>query len=78
MDTFFLTWWNSFASSILEILPDSPTIDNGALAAFAEYAGYINYFIPVGKYLSFLSALLVAVSVYYGSMVILRWLKLKQ
>lgn len=74
MDT-FLQAWNSFAGQVLALLPTSPTLDNDALAAFAEYVGYINYFIPVGAFLTFLSAVLTAVGVYYLVMIILRWLK---
>lgn len=71
----FLQAWQSFAGKILSMLPQSPTIDNAALETFAQYAAYINYFIPVGAYLTFLSGLLVVVAVYYVVMVILRWLK---
>lgn len=78
MDTFFITWWNSFSGSILEMLPDSPTIDSEAMAAFADIAGYLNYFIPVGRYVTFLSVFLTAVSGYYGAMVIMRWMRLIQ
>lgn len=72
----FLQAWQSFAGKILSILPQSPTIDNAALETFAQYAGYVNYFIPVGAYLTFFAGLLAAVAVYYAAMVILRWLKL--
>lgn len=72
----FLQAWQSFAGKILSMLPQSPTIDNAALETFAQYAGYVNYFIPVGAYLTFLAGLLAAVAVYYVAMVILRWLKL--
>lgn len=75
MDT-FMQFWHSFSSVILEILPDSPTIDSDVLASLAEYAGYINYWVPVGPYLTFFSALLSCVAVYYLAVVILRCLKL--
>lgn len=72
----FLQAWQSFAGKVLSMLPQSPTIDNAALETFTQYAGYVNYFIPVGAYLTFLAGLLAAVAVYYVAMVILRWLKL--
>lgn len=72
----FSQFWNSFAGTIVNLLPTSPTVDNVALETLATYSGYINYFIPVGQYLTFLSALLVAVAAYYAVMVILRWIKL--
>lgn len=72
----FLNAWDSFANGILSALPDSPTIDNAALEALSRYAGYINYFLPVGAYMTFLLALLGAVGSYYAVVVILRWLKL--
>ena len=67
--------WQSFAGKVLELLPASPTIDNEALQVIAQYAGYINYFFPVGKFLVFVSATLVIVGVYYLAMVILRILR---
>lgn len=75
-DMDFQQFWNSFAGTITSLLPASPTIDNAALEVLATYSGYINYFVPVGAYLTFLSALLVAVAAYYAAMVILRWTKL--
>lgn len=67
--------WQSFAGRILELLPQSPTVDSEALAVLARYAGYINYFFPVGKFLAFVSAVLTAVAIYYLAMVILRFIK---
>lgn len=72
----FSQFWSSFAGKVVDLLPTSPTIDSAALQTLATYSGYINYFIPVGQYLTFLSALLVAVAAYYAVMVILRWIKL--
>ena len=60
----FLGAWQSFSGRILELLPQSPTVDSDALQTIARYAGYINYFFPVGKFLAFVSAVLVVVGVY--------------
>lgn len=76
MTDWFLRSWQTFAGQLIEILPASPTIDSDVLAVVAEYAGYINYFVPVGKYLTFLSALLIAVMGYYAIRPILRLMKL--
>lgn len=67
--------WDSFAGKLAEILPRSPTIDSEALQTLAQYASYINYFFPVGKFLAFVAAVLACVAAYYAVMVILRWVK---
>lgn len=71
----FLQFWKSFAGSILSRLPQSPTVDSEALEIIAQYAGYINYIFPVGKFLAYVSALLVAAGVYYLCMIVLRMIK---
>ena len=76
MDDFFSNAWQSFAGKIVELLPRSPTIDSEALEILTRYAGYINYFFPVGKFLAFVSATLVVVGGYYLYMAILRMIKL--
>lgn len=75
MDGFFSSAWESFAGKVLEILPQSPTVDSEALEVVARYAGYVNYFFPVGKFLAFVSATLVAVAIYYAAMVVLRMIR---
>lgn len=74
MDSFFSAF-QTFAGQILGLLPQSPTVDSAALETLSTYAGYINYFIPVGQYLTFLSALLVCLAVFYVAQILLRWLK---
>lgn len=75
MDVDFASMWASVVGVLVDLLPRSPTIDSDAMAALAQYAGYINYFFPVGDFLRFSSALLVAAGVYYAVMVILRLVK---
>lgn len=75
IDTFQKAW-ESFSGTILGMLPTSPTVDSDALAALSSFTGYINYFIPVGPFLTFAGALLSVVAGYYLTMAILRWLKL--
>lgn len=72
----FMRFWTSFAGSLLELLPPSPTVNNAALEAFRTYVGYINYFVPIGPYLMFLSGLLGALAGYNAVLPILRNLKL--
>ena len=72
----FTQFWASFAGILVELLPKSPTVDNAALNTFQTYVGYINYFIPIGPYLSFLSALLGGLALYNAVLPILRNLKL--
>lgn len=71
----FQSFWNSFAGLIVGFLPRSPVPDSSALEALRTYAGYINYFIPVGAYLTFLSGLLACVVLYYAVVPILRNMK---
>lgn len=71
----FLSAFQQFAGQILTLLPKSPTVDNEALQTLATYAGYINYFIPVGAYLTFLAGCLACLAVYYAAQIILRWVK---
>lgn len=68
--------WQSFAGRVLELLPQSPTVDSEALEIIARYASYINYVFPVGKFLAFVSLVLAAVAVYYLAMIVLRMLRL--
>lgn len=71
----FMSAFAEFAEGILELLPTSPTIDNEALETLRLFSGYINYFIPVGPYMTFLGGVLVCLAIYYGARVLLRWLK---
>ena len=72
----FAQFWQSFAGKIVELLPASPTLDSDALETIAQYAGYVNYLFPVGKFLAFVAASLVAVAAYYVVMVVLRMIRL--
>lgn len=67
--------WADLGANIIGLLPTSPTIDSEALQALSKYAAYVNYYIPIGPFLTYFSALLAAVAVYYVVSVILRWLK---
>lgn len=71
----FMPAFAEFAEQIIDLLPTSPTVDSEALEALRTYAGYINYFVPVGAYMTFLGATLVCLAIYYGARVLLNWLK---
>lgn len=72
----FLRFWRSFAADIISKLPQSPTIDSEALEVVRTYAGFINYVFPVGKFLAYVSAILVCAAVFYLYKVIMRQMRL--
>lgn len=55
-------------AGLLDLLPDSP-FRGVELNSLGQYAGWVNYFIPVGRILGLLVVWLGAVSVWY----FLRW-----
>lgn len=69
----FFVW---VTDGVSNVLPLSPTVDAAWLEVLRSYAGYVNYFIPVGAILTFLSAVLVCVGVYYVAMIVLRWARI--
>lgn len=72
---FFNQFWNSFSSVLADIFPQSPVLGSDFLTVIREYAGYINYFVPVGAFLTFVSVVLAALAVYYAVLPILRLIK---
>lgn len=67
---------SSLWEQIYDILPKSPIVYLSANPTVSKYLGYINWFIPIYSMISFLEGWLVAVGVYYGVQLILRWAKL--
>lgn len=65
---------NSILSWICYVLPDSP-FKMLEMTPIKDYLGYINYFVPIDFMLSTLSAWGVAILVYYGYQIIMRWIK---
>ncbi len=63
-------------TGLLAILPNSPfekyIIQNSYIR---QFVGYINYFVPVAEMLIVLESWCVAIAVYYGVQIVLRWLK---
>jgi hypothetical protein len=73
-----MDWFTALASAALAILPDSPiaTAVNGAsFAGFETIMSNINYFVPIGAFMTILTAYVAAVLVYYGVRYVLRWAK---
>ncbi len=67
----------SFAVSVIELFPTSPfTILNElSNSEFYEWLQMLNWFIPVGTFVSILEGWLTCVAVYYVYQIILRWVK---
>ena len=53
---------------LLELLPNDPFINyiDSAVEAYSEYAGYLNYFVPVGRLADITGVWISAISVYYA------------
>lgn len=70
--------WNSFAGLLVSVLPTSPFQEYISDFVPPSWLGYLNWFLPVGTFLSILSAWLVAIGLYYLYSVIARWIKVIQ
>ena len=74
---FLLGLFSSIVNPIIDILPDSP-FTFIALPSDPDYANWIsivNWFFPVGVYLSMLEIWCSAIVVWYVYQAILRWAK---
>lgn len=63
------------ASIVLSILPDSPFQTDSfkdGLSNFSDIMGHINYFVPVGDFVTILSGFLAVTIIWYGARWILR------
>lgn len=63
------------AGIIMSILPDSPlrpVIDD---LASVEWLGVLNWFVPVGTFVTIGGLWLAAIAVFYTYMLVLRWAK---
>lgn len=69
---FFIDNISNFINLIMMLLPDSPfsAIDLGFLA---PYLSFINWLIPVGQILTFLSVWCTAIGIYYIYSIALRF-----
>ncbi len=66
---------NSILSSIFVFLPASPFKDTFSAMADNTVLQYLNYFIPIGDFLTITTVWLSAIAVYYAYQIVLRWIK---
>lgn len=73
-----MDWLASLGNVALAILPNSPIqagIATQGFQGFQTIMGNINYFVPIGTFITILTSYATAVLIYYGLRVILRWAK---
>lgn len=64
--------------AILNLLPDSPfavLTEMAAQGEFAEWLGFLNWFIPVYSFIAILQGWLLCVGLYYIYQIVFRWIK---
>ena len=67
----------SLAVSVIELFPASPftVLDELSSSDVYEWLRMVNWFIPIGTFVSILEAWLTCVAVYYVYQIVLRWIK---
>lgn len=67
----------AFAITVVELLPESPfvALEELAIAEAYQWLKWVNWFIPINSFIAILEAWLVAVGIYYGVQIVLRWVK---
>lgn len=68
----FTTLWESLEN----ILPTCPFADYIEDLTLSPYVGYLNWFIPINKYIDIATSWVTAIVAYYGVMILLRWAKI--
>lgn len=68
--------FQGFVQALIDFLPTSPIVFIEANAEVKKYLGMLNWFIPIYTMIAMVEAWLVAISIYYLVVVILRWLKI--
>ncbi len=65
------------AVSIVELFPASPftVLDELGNSEVYEWLRMVNWFVPIGTFVSILEAWLTCVAVYYVYQIVLRWIK---
>lgn len=66
---------NAIAAVILSILPDSPLKPFIDALGNKEWLPMLNWFLPIGNFITIGTAWLVAIGVFYIYQMILRWAK---
>ncbi len=66
-----------FAVKVVELFPASPftVLDELANSEVYEWLQFLNWFVPVGTFVSILESWLVCVAAYYVYQIALRWVK---
>lgn len=66
---------NAFLALVLKLLPLSPFSEFIDELEQLEYLGYINWFFPIGRFITIATAWLACITLYYMCSILLRWLK---
>lgn len=65
----------TFFEWVKGLLPTSPFVHYINMMQDLPYLGYLNWFIPIGTFISIGQAWLVSVGLFYIYMTVLRWIK---
>lgn len=67
----------SFAVSVIELFPESPftILDDLSSSQVYDWLRMVNWFIPIGTFVSILEGWLTCVAFYYIYQIVLRWIK---
>lgn len=78
MIEFFKALLTDFGSQIVNMLPGSPF--HSFIVEFSKISGdslgFLNWFIPIGKFMEIGLAWLACIALYYGYSIIMRWVKM--
>lgn len=78
MIEFFKALLTDFGSQIVNMLPGSPF--HAFIVEFARISkdslGYLNWFIPIGKFIEIGLAWLACITLFYVYSVVMRWVKM--
>lgn len=66
---------NKFLDWVLALMPTSPFQSFIQACENLPYLGWLNWFVPVGTFITIGEAWLVAIGLYYLYSIILRWIK---
>lgn len=67
---------SNFGTVLMEVLPRSPFADWIESFEVEQFAGILNWFVPVGQMASVFALWLVAVGLFYMYSILMRWIKM--
>lgn len=69
--------FTSGLKAVLGFFPNSPFLVLNELSGteFAEWLGFLNWFVPINSFVAILEGWLSGIAIYYVWQVVLRWLK---